>query len=80
MTWAPISRIRAAFLLPSFDQSPAEYRQCVVMKFRQRGVQRQDRRQVEVVLALGQRLDAETGAVEEWIWHGSILNPKFRNT
>ena len=38
-------------------------------KARQRRVQRQQDRQVEIVLPLGQRLDAQAGAVEDGIGH-----------
>ena len=38
---------------------------------RRLGVERQQDGQVEVVLPLGQRLDAQAGAVEEREWHGA---------
>jgi hypothetical protein len=40
-------------------------------ELRQRRIERQQDRQIEIVLALGQGLDDQTGTVEGWKRHGN---------
>src|SRR5262249_1978562 len=66
--------------LPRLDQALTQYGQGSVLEGRQGGIERQQRRQVEVVLARGQGLDAQARAVEGGGRHGWSQGPKLGRT